>query len=131
VQQARSLLMGLEEHAAWFRFPVRGRAGQFTGAFGAVLSAAGMEVVKTSPRSPGANALAERWVRTARSGCTGRMLIAGPRHLRAVLDEYAGRYNRRRPRWARNLLPPDRGDSTTRSPGWRRPGYDAAGCSAG
>lgn len=34
------------------------------------------------------------------------MLIAGPRHPRAVLDEYVTHFNQHRPRWARNL-PPD------------------------
>lgn len=37
------------------------------------------------------------------------MLIAGPRHLQAVLDEYVD-YNRHRPHRARNLRPPDRDD---------------------
>jgi hypothetical protein len=41
------------------------------------------------------------------------MLIAAPRHLRAVLDEYAVHYNQRRPHRARNLRPPDHDDSTT------------------
>ena len=88
VQQARHLLMDLEKRAARFRFLIRDRAGQFTEAFDAVLAGAGIEVVKTPPRSPRANAYAERWVRTARSEVTDRMLITGPRHLRAVLDEY-------------------------------------------
>jgi putative transposase len=88
VQQARNLLMDLGERATRFRFLVRDRAGQFTEAFDAVLSAAGIEVVKIPPRSPRANAHAERWVRTARAEWTDRMLIAGPRHLRLVLDEY-------------------------------------------
>jgi putative transposase len=39
------------------------------------------------------------------------MLITGPRHLRAVLDEYAAHYNQHRPHRARNLRPPDHGDS--------------------
>ncbi|MGH3181362.1 MAG: integrase core domain-containing protein [Streptosporangiaceae bacterium] len=53
-------------------------------------------------RSPRANAYAERWVRTARAEGTDRMLIAGPRHLRAVLDEYVGHYNQHHLHRARN-----------------------------
>jgi transposase InsO family protein len=102
--------MDLGEQAGRFRFLIRDRAGQFTEAFDAVLAAAGIEVVKIPPRSPRANAYAERWVRTVRSEVTDRMLIAGPRHLRAVLDEYARHYNRHRPHRARNLRPPDYGD---------------------
>jgi putative transposase len=58
------------------------------------------------------NANAERWVRTARAECTDRMLIAGPRHLRAVLDEYARHDNQHRPHRARDLRPPDCDDIT-------------------
>jgi putative transposase len=115
VQQARNLLMDPGERAAWFRFLIRDRAGQFTEAFDAVLAGAGIEVVKIPPRSPQANCFAERWVRTARSEVTDRMLIAGQRHLRAVLDEYVAHYNRRRPHRARNLRPPD-GDDIVSAP---------------
>jgi putative transposase len=52
-------------------------------------------------------------VRTARAELTDRMLIAGPRHLRAVIDEYVTHYNRHRPHRARNLRPPDHDDSST------------------
>jgi transposase InsO family protein len=110
VQQARNLLMDLGERATRFRFLVRDRAGQFTEAFDAVLAGAGIEVVKIPPRSPRANAYAERWVRTVRAECTDRMLITGPRHLRLVLHEYAAHYNRHRPHRARNLRPPDTGN---------------------
>jgi hypothetical protein len=113
VQQARNLLMDLGERAASFRFMVRDRAGQFSGGFDAVLSAAGIEVVKIPPRSPRANAFSGRWVRTVRAEVTDRMLIAGPRHLRAVLGEYAAHYNRHRPHRGRNLRPPDCDDITT------------------
>jgi putative transposase len=113
VQQARNLLMDLEERAARFRFLIRDRAGQFTGAFDAVLAGAGIEVVKIPPRSPRANAYAERWVRTVRAEVTDRMLITGPRHLCVVLDRYAAHYNQHRPHRARNLRPPDCDDITT------------------
>jgi transposase InsO family protein len=99
--------MDLGERASQFRFLIRDRAGQFTGAFDAVLAGAGIEVVKIPPRSPKANAYAERWARTVQAEVTDRMLIGGPRHLRAVLEEYAAHYNRHRPHRARNLRPPD------------------------
>lgn len=102
VQQARNLLMDMGD-----------RAGHFTEAFDAVLGSAGIEVVKIPPRSPRANACAERWVRTVRVEVTDRMLIAGPPHLRAVLNEYAAHYNPHRPHRARSLRPPDSGDITT------------------
>jgi transposase InsO family protein len=98
--------MDLGDRAAGFRFLVRDRAGQFTASFDAVLAVAGIEVVKLPPRSPRANAYAERWVRTARAEVTDRMLIFGQRHLRTVLAEYAAHYNGRRPHRSRQLRPP-------------------------
>ncbi|MFD0852748.1 integrase core domain-containing protein, partial [Actinomadura adrarensis] len=53
------------------------------------------------------------WIRTVRAEVTDRMLIAGPRHLHAVLDEYAAHYNQHRPHRARSLRPPDSDDITT------------------
>ena len=73
-QQIRNLLMDLGDRAAGFRFLVRDRAGQFTAAFDAVLAGAGIEAVKIPPRSPSANAYAERFVLTARTEVTDRML---------------------------------------------------------
>jgi putative transposase len=106
VQQIRNLLMDPGDHAAGFRFLVRHRAGQFTGAFDAVLADAGIEAVKIPPRSPRANAYAERFVLTARTEVTDRMLIFGQRHLRLVLADYEAHYNGRRPHRSRQLRPP-------------------------
>ncbi|WP_018588885.1 integrase core domain-containing protein [Salinispora arenicola] len=106
VQAARNFLMDLGEHADRFRFLIRDRAGQFTGVFDTVFNAAGIEVIRTPPRCPRANAHAERWVRTLRGELTDRMLIFGQRHLRHVLAEYVKHYNHSRPHRALNLLPP-------------------------
>ena len=56
-----------------------------------------------------ANAYAERFVLTARTEVTDRMLIFGVRHLRTILAEYEAHYNGRRPHrslcWSRTRLP--------------------------
>ena len=94
-QQIRNLLMDPGD-----------RAGQFTAAFDTVLADAGIQAVRVPPRSPRANAYAERFVLTVRKEVTDRMLIFGQRHLLAVLAEYEAHYNGRRPHRSRPLRPP-------------------------
>jgi putative transposase len=115
-QQIRNLLMDFGGRAADFRFLVRDRAGQFTGSFDALLASVGIEAVNIPPRSPRANAYAERFVLTARTEVTDRMLIFGQRHLRTILAQYEAHYNGRRPHRSRQLRPP-------------RPGHPPAGLS--
>jgi acetyltransferase-like isoleucine patch superfamily enzyme len=105
VQQARNLLMDLGERADQFKVLIRDRAGQFTTAFDTVPADTGITACKIPPRSPRANAYAQRFVLTARSEVTDRMLILGQRHLRRTLDEYARHYNGRRPHRALQLQP--------------------------
>ena len=105
-QQARNLLMNLDERAATSRFLVRDRAGQFTPAFDAVLAGGGISTVKIPPRCLRANCFAERFVLTARTELTGRILIFGERHLRSVLAKYRAHYNGQRPHRALRLVPP-------------------------
>jgi putative transposase len=105
-QQARNLLMDLDDRATAFRFLVRDRAGQFTASFDAALAGAGIDVVKIPPRCPRANCYAERFVLTARAELTDRILIFGERHLRTVLAQFGAHYNGRRPHRALHLQPP-------------------------
>ncbi|MFE2753366.1 hypothetical protein ACFXGA_15355 [Actinosynnema sp. NPDC059335] len=72
-----------------FRFLIRDRAGQFTTSFDAVLSGAGIHVVKIPPQCPRANTYAERVNRNVRREVIDRLLIINEHHLRAALDRYA------------------------------------------
>ena len=105
-QQARNLLMNLETQADGLKFLIRDRDAKFTAAFDAVFTAVGVRIIKTPVQAPCANAIAERWVASARRECLDRMLITGERYLRLVLGEYADHYNQHRPHRALRQDPP-------------------------
>jgi putative transposase len=105
-QQARNLLMNLDDRAEGLKFLIRDRDTKFTAALDAVFTAIAVRIIRTPVRAPRANAIAERWIASARRECLDRMLITGERHLRLVLTEYADHYNSHRPHRALQQDPP-------------------------
>ncbi len=84
-QQARNLLMQLEDEGIHPRFLIRDRDSKFSLDFEEVFRSERITVIKAPVRAPKARAHAERWVGTVRRECLDRLLILGRRHLEHVL----------------------------------------------
>ncbi len=61
-QQARNLVMDLDEQADRVKFMIRDRGSNFTAAFDAILADAGIRTVLCNVRTPRMNAITERWI---------------------------------------------------------------------
>jgi hypothetical protein len=72
---------------------------KFSRDFDAVFASEGIEIIKTPVRAPKANAIAERFVRTARADCLDWLLIVNRRHLERVLRVFIHHYGCKSSRW--------------------------------
>ena len=105
-QQARNL--AIDEQLENVRFLLHDRDTKFSGPFDQILAEETVRSIKTPVRSPRANAVAERWVRTVRTECLDQLLVVGRRHLEQILREYMAHYNGERPHRALALAAPTR-----------------------
>jgi transposase InsO family protein len=104
-------MLDLGERAGQFRFLIRDRDIKYTDVFDDVFTSEGIEVLRSPPQAPRANAYAQRWVRTVRRECLDRMLIYNRRRLLAVLGEFVAYYNDHRPHQGRHQRPPNATDT--------------------
>ena len=79
------------------RYLIRDRDGRFGIEFDRRVRRLGVKRIRTPIRAPRANALAERWIRSARSECLDHLFIVDEGHLQRVLDEYVAYFNAWRP----------------------------------
>jgi transposase InsO family protein len=107
LQQARNLVMELDDRNRQVRFLIHDRDAKFPRAFDALLATEDLKAIRTPVQAPNANAHMERWIGSVRRECLDRLLIVGRRQLEHVLRVYVRHYNRRRPHRSLDLEPPD------------------------
>jgi hypothetical protein len=87
-QQARNLLMDLDDRSQRPRFLIHDRDTKFSRVFDAIFRSESIEIIRTPVQAPNANAHAERWVGSVRRECPDRLLIFERRQLEQVLRVY-------------------------------------------
>jgi hypothetical protein len=107
LQQARNLLVELDDRDGQVRFLIHDRDTKFPRAFDDLLATARIKVIRTPAQAPNASAHVERWVGSFRRECLDRLLILGRRQLSTCSAFYIRHHNRGRPRRALDLRPPD------------------------
>jgi transposase InsO family protein len=88
------------------RYLIRDWDSRYGEAFDRRLRGLGVRQLRTPLKAPRANALAERWVRSARTECLDHLVIVDERHLQRVLDEYVAYFNAWRPHQGLGQRPP-------------------------
>ena len=106
VQQARNLLMDLEDAGTSVKFVLHDRDASFTATFDSVFQDAGIRVVRSAVQAPRMNSIMERWIGSCRRELLDRTLVWNQRHLMTVLREYEAFYNVHRPHRALNQAAP-------------------------
>ena len=93
VQQARNLLMDLEDVGTRVNFVLHERDASLTAAFDEVFRAAGARIIRAAVQASRMNSIMERWVGSCRRELLDRTLMWNQRHLMIVLREYEDVYN--------------------------------------
>ena len=76
------------------RFVIHDRDTIYSEGVDRTLEAMGLRVLRTPVRAPQANAFCERLIGTIRRECLDFMIPMSERHVRVILREWVGHYNR-------------------------------------
>jgi putative transposase len=115
LQQLRKVV-GLESR---HRFLIHDRDCIFSAELDRSITALGIRVLKSAPRSPRMNALCERVIGTIRRECLDWLIPLSEAHLRRALRSWVTHYNRGRPHMALGPGVPDPPTVSIRQPSLR------------
>src|SRR5438128_926390 len=97
------------------RYLIHDRDSIFARQLDESIKALGVNVLKSPPRSPKANAICERVIGTIRRECLDWLIPISESHLRSILKSWVGHYNHGRPHMALGPGVPDPPSEVVRS----------------
>ncbi len=95
-QIGRNLTVAFDGFLLDVRYLILDRDSTYTEAFRDLLKQTGIKVVRLPAGSPNLNAYAERFVRTIKENCLGRMIFFGERSLRNAIRDFLEHYHHER-----------------------------------
>lgn len=90
---ARNLTMASLGFLSGLRFLLHDRDSRYSATFRATVRSGGVRAVQLPAHSPNLNAFAERWERSVKEGCLGRMILLGDGSLRRAVAQYLAHYH--------------------------------------
>ena len=96
-QQARNVMMWLEDNNIKMEHLIRDGDGKFQGGFDPIIGSGGTEIIKTPVRAPNANAYMECWIGSLKKECLNHFMCVGRKHFSHIVDHYVDFYNDHRP----------------------------------
>jgi putative transposase len=78
------------------RYLIVDRDAKYTERFRTMVKESGTEIIRLPPMSPDLNAYAERFVRSIKDECLGRMIFLGQASLRRAISEFTFHYHTER-----------------------------------
>ncbi|MFW6039035.1 MAG: integrase core domain-containing protein [bacterium] len=106
-QQAKNVMMWMEDEDLDLRFVVHDRDTKCTETFDEVFKRSGAEIVRTPYQAPIANAFAESWIGSLKRECLNHFACFSLGHLDHIVQTYAGYYNSVRPHQSLDNMPLD------------------------
>jgi len=78
------------------RYLLHDRDGRFCPAFDRIIELGNVTPIRLPARSPNLNAFSERWVKSVKEECLGKLILFGEASLKRALQEYVVHYHQER-----------------------------------
>ena len=104
-QMARNVTMEDSGFLINRRYLLHDRDSKYCPSFRQLIEAGSVKTLALPPRSPNLNAYAERWVRSVKEECLGKLILLGEGSLRRALRHYEAHYHQERNHQGKIPLP--------------------------